>query len=621
MSALTQAFCSRLLIRNRARSLFLKRHQSTFSFFSRSLDPVPPTNHALDKNSLKHKSSPIVLCTFPNALKISPAFENAALLLNAIQNKDQETAWMAYSALGRSGQLSSLLPIHHSLLLRSIRPVDPNRFTKEEVSILVDRFNQVWEGMIQCHIQLDMNDYTARLELSVATRQYPMVDSTWAEMRRKAGLTGDYNNNMFGGMKGSGGVGGGGGSLIQPTLYTYNLILQSCVPRKNIGLAMETLNLMKRSGIKPDNMSWDFILQIHTAMKNWKAVESTYRAAFVAAPPGGNTGSQLLQQQLEAQNTFLTLPLGQRARTLNGGAVLSNKGNMNKDKDKLIPTLDNVHTLFSYYAYTQDLEDLQHMFDSHVRLFGLVPITKTYNEMIKFAFLAKREEDAMDLFRELVQIGKNLERAQLGQQSTRESADDNSHSVTDGLNEDRDEDNLSQTIASLAASMSTSVTQIDSTTTTAAPIHPPSAKIQVSGPDFYTFRVLINNELIDARNRWGRAWKWIQVMQDVYGIEPSDSMFRRTLACMKRRKATKSADEATIQALEENWERVRIQREVRRAAHRHQAEDSVAVAATSTSDHMLGSSFFATSSSSSAPAVEGGRKQHLEEPARATTNL
>lgn len=412
---------------------------------------------------------------------------------------------MVYSVLSRAGQLSSLLPIHHTLLLQSIRPKNPIRFTRREAATLVERFQQVWAGMLQCHIQPNMNDYTARLELFVGTRQYHLVDSTWTEMREKAVHATDA--------VAAAGSNSGNGPLIQPTRHTYNLILQSCVPRKNIGLAMETINGMRRAGVKPDTKSWDFILQIHTAMKNWQAVEATFRTNFITTSMG-STASQYTQANFSEES--MVIPLGQRARSLHGGALMpkSNKSTKVGHKEKLVPSLQNIHTLFSYYAYTQDLEDLRAMFDSHVRLFGLVPTTRTYNEMIKFAFLARRDGDAMDLFRELVQIGQNLERVK---SSNSEQLQENVESSTE----------LAQTAT-------------------------PTAAGQVCGPDFDTFKILINNEFIASRNRWGRAAKWIKIMQEGYNLEPSDPMFRRTLAAMKRRRGV----EAEIQALQENWDLV-----------------------------------------------------------------
>ncbi|KAF9083644.1 hypothetical protein BGX29_002993 [Mortierella sp. GBA35] len=506
-----QKICTRFLIQARSRPALTRRHQSTFSFFSRSQDPISSPLQAdvsHSKEASKDAEPKGVASEFPqypHALKTSSSYANAAPLLAAIQNKDQDTAWMVYSVLSRAGQLSSLLPIHHTLLLQSIRPENPIRFTRRQVATLVERFEQVWAGMLQCHIQPDMNDYTARLELFVGIRQYNLVDATWTEMREKAIVA-------------TAAVAGAGssstsGPVIQPTLHTYNLILQSCVPRKNIGLAMETINGMRRAGVKPDTMSWDFILQIHTAMKNWGAVESTFRSNFVTTSLGAS-GSQ--HHQHSNSEEWMTIPLGQRARSLHGGALVTKSSKSTKvgNKEKLVPSLQNIHTLFSFYAYTQDLEDLRAMTDSHVRLFGLVPTTRTYNEMIKFAFLARRDRDAMDLFRELVQIGQNVEKVK-------------------SSNAGQGQEN------------------IESPTST-----PPTAK-QVCGPDFDTFKILINNEFIAARNRWGRASKWIKIMQEGYNLEPSDPMFRRTLAAMKR----KGADEATIQALQENWDQVRARRD------------------------------------------------------------
>ncbi|KAG0289518.1 hypothetical protein BGZ96_006948 [Linnemannia gamsii] len=508
----THKLCTRILTQARSRTTLMRRHQSTFSFFSRSQDSIPSplltdastSKAAADKDSDTQSLTP-QFPQYPHALKTSPSYANAAPLLAAIQNKDQDTAWMVYSVLSRAGQLSSLLPIHHTLLLQSIRPRNPIRFTRREAATLAERFQQVWAGMLQCHIQPNMNDYTARLELFVGTRQYHLVDSTWTEMREKAVHATDA--------VAAAGSNSGNGPLIQPTRHTYNLILQSCVPRKNIGLAMETINGMRRAGVKPDTMSWDFILQIHTAMKNWQAVEATFRTNFITTSMG-STASQ--HSQINFSEESMVIPLGQRARSLHGGALTpkSNKSTKVGHKEKLVPSLQNIHTLFSYYAYTQDLEDLRAMFDSHVRLFGIVPTTRTYNEMIKFAFLARRDGDAMDLFRELVQIGQNLERVK---------------SINNGQ--------LQENVESSAESAQTAT---------------PTAEGQVCGPDFDTFKILINNEFIASRNRWGRAAKWIKIMQEGYNLEPSDPMFRRTLAAMKRRRGV----EAEIQALQENWDLV-----------------------------------------------------------------
>ncbi|KAF9900539.1 hypothetical protein EC991_007191 [Linnemannia zychae] len=512
--------CTRILAQARSRATLTRRHQSTFSFFSRSQDATPSpllSNAPQLKAEYKDSETKDPTFQFPqytDALKTSSSYAHAAPLLAAIQNKDQDTAWMVYSVLSRAGQLSSLLPIHHTLLLQSIRPEDPYRFTKREAATLTQRFEQVWTGMLQCHIQPDMNDYTARLELFVGTRQYHLVDLTWTEMREKAIQATDAVAVA--------GSSSANGPVLQPTLHTYHLILQSCVPRKNIGLAMETINSMRRAGIKPDTMSWDFILQIYTAMKNWEAVESTFRSNFITTSMGA---SGLQQNQKSFSEESMVIPLGQRAKSLHGGALnlKSNKSTKVGHKEKLVPSLQNIHTLFSYYAYTQDLEDLRSMFDSHVRLFGLVPTTRTYNEMIKFSFLARRDGDAMDLFRELVQIGQNLERVKSS--NNNDQVQENAESVT------------------------------------GAPVAG-----QVCGPDFVTFKILINNEFIASRNRWGRAMKWIKIMQEGYNLEPSDHMFKRTLAAMKR----KGGDEASIQALQENWDLVRA----RRNGHSSQSSQS-----------------------------------------------
>ncbi|CAO3565130.1 unnamed protein product [Mortierella alpina] len=469
-----------IIAQSRSRTALLrKRHQSTFSFFSRSQDPLQsaPLNPTHDSSTpgLPVASAPVT-ASHPNALKISPAFANAAPLLAAIQNKDQDTAWMVYSVLSRAGQLSSLLPIHHSLLLRSIRPETLRRFTKVEVATLTERIEQVWAGMFQCQIQPDINDYSARLEFFVHTRQYQMVDVTWTQIRESHGRSGHC-------------------WFYKPTPAT----------------------------------AYPAHLQIHTAMKNWAAVENTFRSAFITTAVSGST-HQPSQGSNGALKSSMIIPLGQRATSLHGGSLPSNSTVRVGNKDKLVPTLENIHTLFSFYAYTQDLEDLRSMFDSHVRLFGLVPTTRTYNEMIKFAFLAQKDGEGMDLFRELVQIGQNMDKVQ---QNT-----NNEQSASSSSTQPKSK-------ASASAGSEESLDHYSEAQAT------PS---QVFGPDFDTFQILINNELILSRKRWGRAWKWMQVMQDGYGLVPSDAMFRRTLTAMKRRKG---ADQATIQALQENWDRVR----------------------------------------------------------------
>ncbi|KAF9979848.1 hypothetical protein BGZ75_009162 [Mortierella antarctica] len=523
----SQRLCSQIIAQSRSRtSLLRKRHQSTFSFFSRSQEPLQsaPFNPTHDSQSPGLPvTSTSATASHPNALKISPAFANAAPLLAAIQNKDQDTAWMVYSVMSRAGQLSSLLPIHHSLLLRSIRPETLRRFTKVEVATLTERIEQVWAGMFQCQIQPDINDYSARLEFFVHTRQYQMVDVTWTQIRERATAAADVASVAT--------TGSTGQPPLQPTLHIYKLVLQSCVPRKNIGLAMETITLMRRSGIKPDSKCWDYILQIHTAMKNWAAVENTFRSAFITTAVSGSAHShQPSNGSNGSLKASMIIPLGQRPASLHGGPLPSNSTNRVGSKDKLVPTLENIHTLFSFYAYTQDLEDLRSMFDSHVRLFGLVPTTRTYNEMIKFAFLAQKDSEGMDLFRELVQIGQNMDKVQQNTHNEQRPSSPSTHyksEATGSAGAEESSDQHSET---------------------------PTAPLQVFGPDFDTFQILINNELIMRRRRWGRAWKWMQVMQEGYGLVPSDAMFRRTLTAMKRRKG---ADEATLQALQENWDRVR----------------------------------------------------------------
>ncbi|KAG0210492.1 hypothetical protein B0O80DRAFT_444945 [Mortierella sp. GBAus27b] len=519
MPSSSHAACTRFLIRARPRIAITTRQQSTFSFFSRNQDATTPahlpTKDTTPSISVAAKSS------HSGPLRTTPSFAHTAPLLSAIRNKDQEAMWTIYSSLSRSGQLSSLLPLHHSLILKSIRPEKLYRFLPVEIVRLTERFEQVWSGMSQCQIQPDMNDYTARLEFYNVTRQYQMVNLTWAEIRDKAATSASNRGNK-----------GTQGPLIQPTLYTYNLVLSSCVPRKDIALAMETIGLMRRAGIKPDAMSWDYVLQIHTANKDWRAVESTYRSTFVTTPFPSTTGTGAnTYPQKSGNSEWMTIPLGQRAKSLHGGAYTPNHHQTNNrssnNKEKLVPTLQNIHTLFSYYAYTRDLEDLRQMFDSHVRLFGLVPTTRSYNEMIKFAFLARRDGDALELFKELALIGQNLDMYQ--QQRT--TTDEQNQGVVGEGSE------------SSGQSSETAESQ-------------PSLK-QVCGPDFYTFRTLINNDLILSRNRWGRAWKWLQIMQDDYGLEPSDRLFSRTLAAMRRR----NPDEASINALIENWDRVRAKRD------------------------------------------------------------
>lgn len=573
-----QAICTRILIRARSRTaLASRRHQSTFSFFSRNQDPstpMAPTTTGTDASTpfynatLLHASGPTASAAssrpfYTNdnkrALKSSASLEHAAPLLAAIRNKDQDTAWMIYSVLSRAGQLSFLLPLHHSLMLRSIRPPLQYRFTPEMVAQLTERFELVWRGMQeQGGVEPDMNDYLARLEFAVATRQYSMVDSTWIEMSEKAETSSTAAAAAVSRGASLESV-ASGRPMIQPTLYIYNLVLQSCVPRKNIGLATQTIAQMRRAGIKPDNMSWDYVMQIHTEMRNWQAVESTFRSAFVttaltmpsqASPGGGATPQQQqqLQHQHDGSSEWMTIPLGQRTRSLHGGAFVpptrNTSSSTNGSREKLIPSLQNIHTLFSYYAYTQDLEELRHMFDSHVRLIGLVPTTRSYNEMIKFAFLAKRDGDGLDLFKELVQIGQNLDKIQ----------DNKDASAGTSAGEDMGVGTDQHTAAADLDGYGSASSNEDSI---------PQMQMQVCGPDWNTFNILINNELIDARNRWGRAWRWIQVMQDMYGLEPSDRMYRRTLAAMKRRKGGKEADEATIQAVQANWEQMRARREKR----------------------------------------------------------
>ncbi|KAF9309446.1 hypothetical protein BG003_009763 [Podila horticola] len=523
----------------------IKRQQSTFSFFSRSQASSQPSSPPPQPSAPINTSPSLLESSSPHALRISSTYSNAAPLLAALQNKDQDTAWMVYSVLARAGLLHTLLPLHHSMLLKSIRPEKSYRFTRTQTATLTERFEQVWANMRQTHIQPDMNDHTARLEFFAATRQHHKFDQAWTELKEVANMSQAGSGSNIHGAPSLSSVSSSSSSLIlQPTIYTYNLVLSSCVPRENIGLAMETMTLMRRAGIKPDNMSWDYVLQIHTCMKNWPAVESTFRSAFVMSPQGsnglmGNSGGNNI-----THSSHLAIPLGQRARTLHGGASnlhsasrSSSAGHQGSEQQKLIPSLQNIHTLFSYFAYTQDLEELRTMFDGHIRLFGLVPTTRTYNEMIKFAFLARRDGDALELFKELVQIGQNLEKVQ----NAAGSAVSEEPQMTGGTSE-----SLSSTSVSSSA-----------TGSEPSPWKTSSQPQQVGGPDFDTFKIMINNELIASRNRWGRAWKWIQIMQESYGLEPSDSMFRRTLNSMRRRRG----DEATMHALQQNWERVRQQRD------------------------------------------------------------
>ncbi|KAF9377853.1 hypothetical protein CPC16_011609 [Podila verticillata] len=527
----------------------IRRRQSTFSFFSRNqVSSHPSQNPPQPVASANTASSLPTYPSSPHALRISPTYSSAAPLLAALQNKDQDTAWMVYSVLARAGLLHTLLPLHHSMVLKSIRPEKSYRFTRTQTATLTERFEQVWANMRQAHIQPDMNDHTARLEFFAATRQHYRFDQAWTELKEAASMGQAGSGSNIHGAPSLPNVSSSSSSLIlQPTIYTYNLVLSSCVSRENIGLAMETMTLMRRAGIKPDNMSWDYVLQIHTAMKNWPAVESTFRSAFITSPPGssGHVSNSGINNITHASH--LAIPLGQRTRTLHGGAYASGHYNASRlplagqqgiEQHKLVPSLQNIHTLFSYFAYTQDLEELRTMFDGHVRLFGLVPTTRTYNEMIKFAFLARRDGDALELFKELVQIGQNLEKVQ----SLGESNVSGQPQMTNGASE-----SLSPTSVPPSTAGSESARYW---TTTSQP-H------QVGGPDFDTFKIMINNELIASRNRWGRAWKWIRIMQESYGLEPSDSMFRRTLISMRRRRG----DEATMQALQQNWERVRQRRD------------------------------------------------------------
>ncbi|KAI1314870.1 hypothetical protein EDD11_001592 [Mortierella claussenii] len=620
------ALCTRILIRAQSRTAFVSRHQSTFSFFFRNQDSpaaavrtTTPKSSPTDTRKVVKELDSRFLPSHNNALKTSSSYATAAPLLIALQNKDQDLAWLAYTNLRRTGQLSKLLPIHHTLLLRSIRPENAVRFTEDEIVMLIERFDQIWTGMLQCRIHPDLNDYTARLELSVATRRFQMVDLTWAEIKEKAGLTdGGVGRSRAIGT----GINGRAGSrvpTIQPHVYTYNLILHSCVPRKDIGLALETITLMRRAGVKPDNMSWDYVLQVQTALKDWQAVENLYRSVFLTAPEGGLEGNELLLQQLQQQiqrklqkhSVLMTLPLGQRARTLHGGdrslSISSSRTGSRMDRDKLIPSIENVHTLFSYYAHTRDLDDLRNMFDSHVRLFGLVPTTRTYNEMMKFAFLTDQEEDGWELFKELVQIGYNLERIQADQLDRKQRLKSSSSKIFafgDGVLQDDIVEVLFSSRTTRSSTSSTTVTsatplqdfntpngETSSLSSSSQPLasSQPPASLQAStsqacGPDFHTFRILIDNELKGARHRWSRAWKWIQVMQEVYALEPSDAMFQSTLISMRHCKAGES-DMTTLKA---NWEQIQAQRTAQLETRYTQAQAlSQALDAASASDSAL----------------------------------
>ncbi|KAG0347516.1 hypothetical protein BG004_007593 [Podila humilis] len=583
----------------------IRRHQSTFSFFSRnsitSQPPPPPPAAEPSKSTSDSLSSPL----HPNALKISPTYANAAPLLQAIENKDPDTVWMVYSVLVRANLLHTLLPLHHSMLLKSFRPQNRHRFTMAESRVLVDRFDQVWDNMIhQAHIQPDINDHTARFELLAATRQYAKFDQAWLEFKEAAGL----NSTIVDGGRSRNGIHNDpvasssssssllmASSVLQPTVYTFNLVLSSCVRRRNIVMAMETIRLMRKVGIKPDNMSWDYVLQIHTRCKNWPAVEALFRKVFVTDMTNirlrnnnnSNTANNnSMNQSNDKHHLVLTVPLGQKAQSLHGGifqestttttasaTATASTGSITKDKQqKLVPSLQNIHTLFSYFAYTQDLEELRRMFDRYIHLFQLLPTTRSYNEMMKFAFLARRDDDALELFKELVQIGQNLKIVQEQklqqeqEQQQQQQQQEQEHEIMVGSSTSSlssSESSMSSSSAP-AGSGATTTTSSSSSSSSSSPSRTKEQEEQQQshyqvvggGPDFNTFQILINNELIDSRNRWGRAWKWMQLMQDGYGLEPSDTMFRRTLSSMKRR----GPNQEKIQALERNWEEIKQRR-------------------------------------------------------------
>ncbi|KAF9977135.1 hypothetical protein BGZ73_006902 [Actinomortierella ambigua] len=493
-----------------------------------------------------------------------PSYKDIAELLNAIKTKDQETAWMIYTVLDRARLLHSLQPVHFSALLKTIRPANPKRFTTDDIAVLTQRFEKVWgdlRSLAEGHrTGPDMIDYTTRLEFYVKTRQYPQVDKTWQEIREIASRPGDPR-------------------LFQPTLFTYNLILQSCVPRRDLNLAMETMAQMRRAGVHPDNRSWNFFLKVQSALSHWDGVEASYRTAFFTKD---NMNPPVTQR--------MAITLGYRAASLHGGSFQEQPLDKDAQPPMLSPTLENVHTLFSYYAYTQDLDQLQAMFDVHVRLFGLVPTTKTYNELIKNALVANREDYSIELFRELIKVGENLARLEAAQAAANTSQQQQQQQQQLG----------GETAASATAELTASTTASDvmaSVPTTPAteeeidqiqrshgapnetpilPILSSTAALSstvankggVHGPDFYTFQILIDNEA--SHKRWSRAWRWMRLMQEKYGLEPSDSMFKRTLGSMQKKKV----DPSYMKALADNWRQVRRMRAAKAGlGHRQQQHE------------------------------------------------
>ncbi|KAF9165396.1 hypothetical protein DFQ26_000202 [Actinomortierella ambigua] len=488
-----------------------------------------------------------------------PSYNDVAELLNAIKAKDQETAWMIYSVLDRAQLLHSLQPIHFSALLKTIRPANPKRFTQDDIAVLTQRFEKVWDDLrsrAEGHSSgPDMLDYTARLEFFVKTRQYPQVDKTWQEIREIASRPGDLRH-------------------FHPTLFTYNLILQSCGPRRDLNLAMETMAQMRRAGIHPDNRSWNFLLKVQSAVSHWEGVEASYRTAFFTK---GTINPPTTHR--------MAISLGYRAESLHGGSFQDQPLAKDAQPPALSPTLENVHTLFSYYAYTQDLDQLQAMVDVHVRLFGFVPTTRTYNELIKNALVAGRDDYSIELFRELVKVGENLARLEAAKAAATKNG------PTDHQQGEQPP-NGEEAAATLAMSTTTTTTTTATTTTSssvaAVPTTPATEEeidlIQrgpdtpnetpilsilsstaalsstvankggVHGPDFYTFQILIANEA--SHKRWSRAWRWLRLMQEKYGLEPSDSMFKRTLGSMQKKKI----DPVYTKALADNWRQVRRMR-------------------------------------------------------------
>ncbi|KAG0224370.1 hypothetical protein BGW42_005114 [Actinomortierella wolfii] len=519
-------------------------HQDDYQDTTNTTSILRPATHAPSHLSLTHGHH-------NRELLMAPSYKDVAELLNALKAKDQETAWMIYTVLDRAHLLHTLLPVHFSALLKAIRPANPKRFTKDDIAVLTQRFEKVWGDLCSLadghRTGPDMIDYTTRLEFFVKTRQYPQVDKTWQEIREIAARAGDPRH-------------------FQPTLFTYNLVLQSCVPRRDLNLAMETMGQMRRSGIQPDSRSWDYILKIQTALSQWDGVEASYRTAFFTK---NNINTPQTQR--------MAISLGYRAASLHGGSFQDQPLEKDAQPPALSPTLENVHTLFSYYAHTQDLDQLQAMFDVHVRLFGMVPTTKTYNELIKNALIAGREDYSIELFRELVKVGENLARLEAARDANNNSQD---KAQLDG----KDTPALASADASSSCT-ATSTTAITASVTPATeedidkiqrrpatpsetpilPLLSSSAALSsvvankggAHGPDFYTFQILIDNEA--SHKRWSRAWRWIRLMQEKYGLEPSDSMFKRTLGSMQKKKI----DPSYTKALVDNWRQVRRLRAAR----------------------------------------------------------